>query len=66
VIDPEEAANIIGDFLIEKAEASALEAMGCCDSPAAVSDYMRRALIIDFPGNPWRHQKLARRETPDA
>jgi hypothetical protein len=54
-VSDEEAANILGDFLLEKAERAALEAMGCCDSPAAVADYMRRALLLDFPGQPWRH-----------
>jgi hypothetical protein len=61
-IDEATAADAIGDFLLEKAERAAQGAMSCCDSPAAVADYMRAALIMDFPGNPWRHgDELAHR-----
>lgn len=59
-IGPDEAAARVGDFLLVEAERAALEAMGCCAEPIDVADYVWRRLIFSFPGNPWRHEKVAR------
>lgn len=56
-----EAANLMGDYLLERAEMAAAAAYGCSDSPAAVADFVREALLIAFPGEPWREAELFER-----
>ena len=55
----EVAQNRIGDFLMERIEMAAVAGWGCCDSPAEYEGFMRRALWMDLPGDPWRNEQFA-------
>lgn len=58
-VEPDVAAGRIGDFLMERIEAAVVAGWGCSDTPQRLEGFMRRALWMDLPGNPWRNERRA-------
>lgn len=53
-IASDDAAAMVGDWLLSRAEMAAVAAWGCCTKPAQIADFVRAELVFDMPGNPWR------------
>lgn len=53
-IDADRASDMLGDFLLDKAELAAVAGWGCCDNPEDFARFVRDTLTEFFPGRPYR------------